>query len=75
MEPDHSDDVRTMPGIDRVRCLSCGTLYVKPAGGSTVSANPGCPDCGYVGWVLAGSPFRGAVRHHSGEDRLRRRAG
>jgi hypothetical protein len=36
-----------------VRCLSCNELYVKPLGGGTVRANPGCPECGYVGWVLA----------------------
>jgi hypothetical protein len=40
-------------GIKTVRCLSCGEAYTKPTGGGTVQANPGCPECGYVGWVLA----------------------
>jgi hypothetical protein len=34
-----------------VRCLSCGIVYSKPARGGTVAANPGCPQCGYVGWL------------------------
>jgi hypothetical protein len=39
--------------IERVRCLDCGTTYAKPAAGGTVSRNPGCPRCGYLGWVPA----------------------
>jgi hypothetical protein len=42
--------------IDRVRCLECGVKYVKPSDGSTVQRNPGCPRCGYVGWILATIP-------------------
>ena len=42
--------------IERVRCLECGSKYVKPADGGTVSRNPGCPRCGYVGWILATIP-------------------
>jgi predicted nucleic acid-binding Zn-ribbon protein len=34
-----------------VRCLSCGHRYAKPAAGGTVKANPGCPSCGYIGWL------------------------
>jgi hypothetical protein len=37
--------------IESVRCLECGAVYSKPARGGTVVANPGCPDCGYLGWV------------------------
>jgi hypothetical protein len=37
--------------IESVRCLECGATYAKPAGGGTVRSNPGCPECGYVGWV------------------------
>jgi hypothetical protein len=44
--------------IETVRCLSCGAAYTKPASGGTVRANPGCPDCGYLGWVLATSLTR-----------------
>jgi len=58
---------------ETVRCLSCGAQYTKPSGGGTVSANPGCPDCGYIGWVLDSSltplePLR------SDEDHPRRRS-
>jgi predicted nucleic acid-binding Zn-ribbon protein len=44
--------------IETVRCLSCGSAYTKPASGGTVRANPGCPDCGYLGWVRASSLTR-----------------
>jgi predicted nucleic acid-binding Zn-ribbon protein len=37
-------------GRVRVRCLDCGSRYDKPDEGGTVSRNPGCPSCGYVGW-------------------------
>ena len=37
--------------LESVRCLECGAVYSKPADGGTVRENPGCPDCGYVGWV------------------------
>jgi hypothetical protein len=39
--------------IESVRCLECGSVYAKPAAGGTVRENPGCPECGYVGWVAA----------------------
>ena len=37
--------------VELVRCLSCEAVYSKPVGGGTVHRNPGCPACGYVGWV------------------------
>jgi predicted nucleic acid-binding Zn-ribbon protein len=37
--------------VASVRCLECGAVYAKPSGGGTVRENPGCPECGYVGWV------------------------
>lgn len=56
--------------IERVRCLECGATYAKPADGGTVNRNPGCPRCGYVGWILAtipsspfGGPFERAHAH------------
>jgi predicted nucleic acid-binding Zn-ribbon protein len=52
--------------LESVRCLECGAVYSKPADGGTVRENPGCPDCGYVGWVVAGTPVR--------EDALPRRS-
>lgn len=42
--------------IQNVRCLECGLVYAKPSGGGTVRANPGCPDCGYVGWLSPAVP-------------------
>jgi predicted nucleic acid-binding Zn-ribbon protein len=36
--------------IESVRCLLCGALYSKLAAGGTAVTNPGCPDCGYLGW-------------------------
>lgn len=37
--------------IERVRCLDCSTSYSKPSDGGTVHENPGCPRCGYLGWL------------------------
>jgi len=59
--------------IETVRCLSCGATYAKPLGGGTVRANPGCPECGYVGWVFATSVTQPEPRRFS-EDRERRRS-
>lgn len=39
--------------LQSVCCLECRRTYSKPAGGGTVWANPGCPHCGYVGWMPA----------------------
>lgn len=53
----------TVVHITRVRCLDCGTKYVKPEDGGTVHSNPGCPKCGYVGWIAATIPsFVAGVR-------------
>ena len=38
-------------GTQSVTCLECGTTYQKPVGGGTTASNPGCPKCGYVGWL------------------------
>ena len=46
----------TVVHVERVCCLECGTNYLKPTDGSVVSTNPGCPDCGYVGWISATVP-------------------
>jgi predicted nucleic acid-binding Zn-ribbon protein len=48
-----SGAVPNLTVLESVRCLECGLVYAKPRGGGTVQANPGCPDCGYVGWVGA----------------------
>ena len=58
--------------IERVRCLDCSTSYTKPAGGGTVHENPGCPRCGYLGWIATGLPTGPAAPGRSGGDpRLR----
>jgi len=41
--------------LESVRCLDCGAVYAKPSGGGTVRQNPGCPECGYVGWIDVGA--------------------
>jgi hypothetical protein len=47
----------TLTLLEGVRCLDCGGVYSKPAGGGTVHQNPGCPECGYVGWIALGAPI------------------
>jgi hypothetical protein len=47
--------------VERVRCLECGVTYVKPCGGNTMRRNPGCPRCGYVGWISAFVPVTEAT--------------
>ena len=39
------------PSVVRVVCLACNRDYAKPADDHTILANPGCPECGYVGWI------------------------
>jgi phage FluMu protein Com len=61
--------------LEQVRCLDCANVYAKPAGGGTVDANPGCPRCGYVGWVSATVPLtRGSVPSRSDAGLPRRRS-
>jgi hypothetical protein len=49
-------------------------VYAKPTVGGTVEANPGCPECGYVGWVAVSMPVNeGRSLIHSFEDRPQRR--
>ena len=76
MESNETDESNTAAAVDTVRCLSCGAAYAKPSGGGTVAANPGCPECGYVGWVQAESRVltSGLVRRRSSSDPPRRRS-
>jgi hypothetical protein len=63
--------------VESVRCLECGAVYAKPAGGGTVHANPGCPECGYVGWVALAPPAKNGLHqqpHRFFGGRLRRRS-
>jgi hypothetical protein len=47
------DEALHLSLLESVRCLDCGAVYAKPRDGGTLNQNPGCPDCGYVGWVPA----------------------
>ncbi len=60
--------------LESVRCLDCGEIYSKPARGGTAAANPGCPRCGYVGWLSVTIPLGEAERYRSASDRLRHRS-
>ena len=51
MKPDSGDEAPSLTVLENVRCLECGAVYAKPSGGGTVRQNPGCPECGYVGWI------------------------
>jgi predicted nucleic acid-binding Zn-ribbon protein len=54
--------------LHTVRCLACGGVYSKPSHGGTVTANPGCPDCGYLGWFATSSATALALRHRFAAD-------
>lgn len=59
--------------LESVRCLECGSIYAKPCDGGTVHENPGCPDCSYLGWVVADTVSPRDERptpHHRGGDPL-----
>jgi hypothetical protein len=52
--PSHAHPSLTV--MESVRCLDCGAVYSKPSGGGTPKQNPGCPDCGYLGWISTAVP-------------------
>ena len=59
--------------LQTVRCLECHAVYSKPSGGGTATANPGCPECGYVGWVPTAAPVtEPSPQRRSAGDPLRR---
>ena len=68
-----------LTSVETVCCLGCGTVYAKPNGRGTLSTNPGCPECTYVGWLPSAGPLSGVSRRDRfAEDRLlpqRRRSG
>ena len=51
--------------LESVRCLECGEVYSKPNAGGTVQKNPGCPTCGYVGWIPVSLPAAPRARRRS----------
>jgi hypothetical protein len=75
MDPHPSPSGPTLAVVESVRCLECGAMYAKPSGGGTVRANPGCPECGYVGWLAVSVPVsRELAQHRFFAGRLRRRS-
>lgn len=54
--------------MHEVSCLECGQIYAKPLSGGTIDRNPGCPTCGYVGWISV-SISRELAQRRSGADR------
>jgi hypothetical protein len=55
--------------LDSVRCLECSNVYSKPTAGGTVEKNPGCPECGYVGWIPVSLPHEPGEPHRSAAGR------
>jgi hypothetical protein len=55
--------------LESVRCLECSEIYSKPAAGGTVHKNPGCPECGYVGWIPLSLPTERRAQLRSVEGR------
>jgi len=55
--------------LESVRCLECGEVYSKPRAGGTALMNPGCPSCGYVGWIPLSVPGDPRARLRSVSDR------
>ena len=72
-----SPDMTVFPprliAFESVCCLDCGKEYAKPADGGTLTTNPGCPYCGYVGWLPIAASLRTPWRRdRSVADRRRR---
>jgi len=65
-----SENAVPLAVLETVRCLDCGDVYSKPVAGGTVQMNPGCPTCGYVGWIPISVPMEPRPRR-SAADRPR----
>lgn len=61
-----------LSAVEPVSCLDCGKEYAKPTTGGTLSTNPGCPHCGYLGWFPASALNGPRPRDRSAADRLQR---
>jgi predicted nucleic acid-binding Zn-ribbon protein len=62
----------TLSVLVSVRCLECGEIYPKPVQGGTVKQNPGCPSCGYVGWLPVTVPAPAPLSRRRSAAGLRR---
>ena len=71
MDAARAHALRSLQALETVCCLDCGEIYSKPVGGSTVQKNPGCPECGYVGWIPLSLPAEPRALPRSGEGRPR----
>jgi predicted nucleic acid-binding Zn-ribbon protein len=72
---EESDAETPLPSVfHTVRCLGCGVVYPKPARDGIVAANPGCPQCGYVGWLTTSVATALALRRRFAADHRRRRS-
>jgi hypothetical protein len=68
MGDDPQDAEARLAVYESVSCLECGTVYAKPTRGGTAKSNPGCPECGYVGWVSVSVRFGASPPRRSDED-------
>jgi predicted nucleic acid-binding Zn-ribbon protein len=68
MGDDAVDEAPSLSVYESVSCLECGTVYAKPTRGGTAQANPGCPECGYVGWVAVTAGLEAPQRRRSDAD-------
>ena len=41
---------------ERVRCIACRTVYVKPRTAAEAASAVNCPRCGHVSWLAVGIP-------------------
>ena len=64
-----AEEFASLAVLESVRCLDCGEVYSKPSAGGTVRKNPGCPSCGYVGWIPISLPPEQGAPHRSGAGR------
>jgi hypothetical protein len=69
VKPPAGDVLSPLRALESVCCLECGQIYAKPVGGGTVNANPGCPGCGYLGWIPVSLPVEAPAPHRSAADR------
>jgi hypothetical protein len=65
MDPAAAEEFPPLAVLDSVRCLECSNVYSKPIAGGTVEKNPGCPECGYVGWIPVRLPHEPGEPHRS----------
>jgi predicted nucleic acid-binding Zn-ribbon protein len=68
MEENRQGEAPNLSVYENVLCLECGAVYTKPTRGGTARANPGCPECGYVGWVATSVPITTSSEQHRSDE-------